>query len=656
MKKNLLYFIVFWTAILLLPSYVSAGTSGGCGTNATWTYNGRDTLTISGSGSIDRYTSGDVTPWTAYNKQIRNVIVGYGITTIPSYTFEYLENLETVSLPNSLRTMACNAFNDCYSLKSITIPGSVTGFLGDFKFYRCYALEDIYYVGFEEEWYAINNYGNCVSAHSQSTMHFAVYHEGKDATCTEDGNKPYYAFDGTDNSAIYSEGKSLLSSIPVIRASHSLHSEPAVQPTCDYCGYTEKVSCYVCGTIIKESEEIPPLGHDYVNGVCTRYRVLESGTCGTNATWTFDSHGRLTISGYGSLTGYFSGTYTPWRQYNNDVREIIVHDGITEIPSYSFEYMICTKMVSLPNTLITLGCNAFNDCWRLEAITIPGSLENFISYGMFNRCYALKDIYYVGTEDEWHEINGYENCISNESTSSYHFATFHKEVLPTCTENGYKPYYSLDGPGNPTFYSESKLPIQGALIIPATGHNWNTPEYSWGDDNSSVTATRLCANNSDHVESETTTATGTVTKEPLCLEHGETTYTSEAFNNRAFLAQSITIANLDPLGHSWETDYTWDQELGTVTANRTCIRDSSHTESETRTISITVLPSETEIIEAESFENTAFEGLIIPKGCLRIEERAFADNDKLKYIKIPANTIIDNTAFDGCPDLWIDIK
>ena len=73
--------------------------------------------------------------------------------------------------------------------------------------------------------------------------------------------------------------------------------------------------------------------------------------------------------------------------------------------------------------------------------------------------------------------------------------------------------------------------------IEALGHDWAAPTYVWADDNNSVTATRICANDPEHVETETVATTSEVTKAATCEDAGETTYSAE-FQNEAVETQT----------------------------------------------------------------------------------------------------------------------
>ena len=86
---------------------------------------------------------------------VREIVVEEGITRIPGYTFEYLKNVEKVSLPNAPPSLSCDAFNDCSSLNNLVIPASVKEFEEDTYFNRCDSLTDLYYMGTREEWAAL---------------------------------------------------------------------------------------------------------------------------------------------------------------------------------------------------------------------------------------------------------------------------------------------------------------------------------------------------------------------------------------------------------------------------------------------------------------------------------------------------------------------
>ena len=163
-------------------------------------------------------------------------------------------------------------------------------------------------------------------------------------------------------------------------------------------------------------------------------------------------------------------------------------------------------------------------------------------------------------------------------------------------------------------YIEGADGVRVPLLIPLLepdSDDWGEVSYVWSADHSAVTARRVHKYNTSHVEEETVTATGAVTRAPTCEAKGETTWTSAAFSNPAFAVQTDQAENLDPIAHDWgEPSYEWAEDYSTVTATVICRNDASHTMTET--VQTTALRTES-TYDAEGsirytgvFENAAF--------------------------------------------------
>ena len=159
---------------------------------------------------------------------------------------------------------------------------------------------------------------------------------------------------------------------------------------------------------------------------------------------------------------------------------------------------------------------------------------------------------------------------------------------PTCLLNGTTTYTA-------NFKSDwCKGEVSRSLDnIPATGHNWSEPEYTWSADGTTCTAQRICKNNNTHAEREVVTAIKEVSKNPTCNEEGATTYTA-VFNLDWATNQSITKNDISSLGHSWSAaQYTWSADGSSCTATRTCNNDSRHVETATGRITSSVTKAAT---------------------------------------------------------------
>ena len=105
-----------------------------------------------------------------------------------------------------------------------------------------------------------------------------------------------------------------------------------------------------------------------------------SGSFGSNVTWTLDENGVLTISGTGATNDYGS-LYHYARPYPKDeVKKIIVEEGVTRIGDSAFYQCTNVTEVSLPNSLTSIGECAFQQCVNLEGIRIPDNVTNVGQY------------------------------------------------------------------------------------------------------------------------------------------------------------------------------------------------------------------------------------------------------------------------------------
>ena len=101
-----------------------------------------------------------------------------------------------------------------------------------------------------------------------------------------------------------------------------------------------------------------------------------SGSCGAtasdNVTWRFDSiSGTLTISGSGAMANYgilYSDTAdTPWKNYKNDIKKIVIGERITSIGTYNFALLPNLENITFEGNseLQTIGGFAFyNSGWK----------------------------------------------------------------------------------------------------------------------------------------------------------------------------------------------------------------------------------------------------------------------------------------------------
>ena len=73
---------------------------------------------------------------------LQSVTIPESVTSIGNYAFSWCENLQSVTIPNSVTSIGNNAFSNCSSLQSVTIPNSVTS-IGNNAFWDCSDLQSV---------------------------------------------------------------------------------------------------------------------------------------------------------------------------------------------------------------------------------------------------------------------------------------------------------------------------------------------------------------------------------------------------------------------------------------------------------------------------------------------------------------------------------
>ena len=97
-------------------------TTNGNGKNISWTYDGKGTLTLKGSGvTVDPlYVKSDPPGWWNYRDKITKLVIGNGITKLNNSIFTGL-SISTVKMPSSMKEISYYAFKDCSKLTSIEL-------------------------------------------------------------------------------------------------------------------------------------------------------------------------------------------------------------------------------------------------------------------------------------------------------------------------------------------------------------------------------------------------------------------------------------------------------------------------------------------------------------------------------------------------------
>ncbi|MBO4677591.1 MAG: leucine-rich repeat domain-containing protein, partial [Oscillospiraceae bacterium] len=571
--------------------------------------------------------------WYAFNNcsSLTSVRIPGSVTSIGAAVFCDCSSLTSVTIPEGVTSIGESAFSGCTRLTGVMIPASVTN-IGGYAFSYCSSLTDIWYSGTESQWYEITK-GEGNTALSTAELHAASnLGSGK---CGDDVDWVLYS----DGRLIISGSGAMTSAPWQTELYKSIRTVTIGSGVTDIYDYSF-MSCSAL-TAVTIPDTVTAIG-EYVFYKCT---ALESVTLPDSLIsiggYAFDRSGitSLTIpAGVSSMgTGIFYGCSALTTAGPIGSGSSIEFGWTESIPGLAF-CDSCLTSVLIPAGMTSIGWGAFDSCRDLKTVTIPQSMVS-ISDRAFNGCSSLANIYYGGTEAEWDEISiGSNNDPLQNARLHYHehscdalvwtWAADHSSASAagtcsecgkdftvdavitsttnetTCTESGQTIYTATVTFGGKT-YTDNKT-----VEIPATGHTWGAATYEWSADDGSVTATRACANDPSHVETETVQTTRSVKTPATCTAAGEAEYTA-VFENTAFEPQTKTV-EIPATGHAWgAVNYEWSADNGSVTATRACANDPNHVETETVQTTRSVKTPATcaaagEVEYTAVFENAAF--------------------------------------------------
>ena len=121
-------------------------------------------------------------------------------------------------------------------------------------------------------------------------------------------------------------------------------------------------------------------------------------------------------------------------------------------------------------------------------------------------------------------------------------------------------------------YTDSKK-----VEIPAIGHKYGTPVFTWSDDYSVANATFTCANDKTHVKKVDAKITSKTT-DATCTTAGKTVYTATVeFEGKTYTDSKET--EIKAIGHKYGTPvFTWSDDYSTAETTFTCENDKTHVE------------------------------------------------------------------------------
>ena len=298
------------------------------------------------------------------NKNIKNVNIQQGITSIGSFAFDGCSSLTSISIPEGMTRIGDFAFHDCKSLTEVTIPKGVTS-IGDQAFTGCSSIASI---TIPESVVSIGNltFQNCSSLRS-ITLSEGLKSIGEQAfrSCSS------------------------LTSITIPESMTSIGHEAFI-----YCNSLKKINIptktrgEISGepwdadnAIVywKDTKIVDDFVVDITKGEIVKY-------IGTKVDLTVPSS--FNIDGKEcKINSIFESAFFR----NKNIKNVNIQQGITSIGKAAFNSCSSLTSITIPESVTSIGDFAFGGCTSLRSITIPGVVTE-IRGGTFSGCKSLTSI------------------------------------------------------------------------------------------------------------------------------------------------------------------------------------------------------------------------------------------------------------------------
>ena len=376
------------------------------------------TLTISGNGEMKFWNSSYVVAWDSNRKNIKNVIINNGVTSIGNFAFHGCENLINITIPDSVTSIGLCAFEYCSSLTNITIPNSVTS-IGKGAFSNCTSLTSINVDSNNEKY--MSDKGVLYTKDKKSLIQYPCKKEGTEYIILQGVTSiGYGAFSNCTSltSITIPNGVTSIGNFAFCRCTNLTNitvpnSVTSIGWYAFYC-CTYLTNITIPNSVTSIGQEVfsdcrrltnitipnsvtsigsnafeycRSLTNIVIPSSVTSIGYLAFYDCESLTSINVDSNNEKYMSDNGVLYTKDKKTLIKYPSKKDGTKYIIMQ-GVASIGDYAFEYCRSLTSITIPNSVTSIGKHAFEDCRSLTNITIPNNVTSIGDYA-FNKCDSL---------------------------------------------------------------------------------------------------------------------------------------------------------------------------------------------------------------------------------------------------------------------------
>ena len=347
----------------------------------------------------------------------------------------FCNQIQSVTIPESVTSIGKSAFEDCSNLDSLTIKGVATS-IGAYAFGSCTSLTSLSLVG---SFQTIGDYAFVSCGMTSLTI---------DATIT---SIEKYAFSSRSLTSLSLTGNVQkigdyafysCSSLKTVTLPKSLTSIGAY--AFDSC--TSLDSIEIPGTVT----EIGDFAF-HLSGLTSV--KIDEGVQSTGVHMFYDCDNLATVNLPESLTTIAKGSFA----FCSDLNHVKIPARVTCIGDGAFSHCTSLSEITLQDEVKTIGADAFLSCQELTSITLPDSVTD-IGKEAFGHCSKLESIT-IPKNVTTIKSDTFDFCFNLKSITLPAGLTSFQDDLSTCTAGYfYATDYKKDENGDP-IYGEDGQPI-----------------------------------------------------------------------------------------------------------------------------------------------------------------------------------------------------
>lgn len=372
-----------------------------CGDNVIYTVYSDETMVISGTGAM-----WDMDPLFGYlyynsssiylydnSSSIKKVVIEEGVTTIGELAFRGFGQMTSVSIPNTVISIRDRAFLGCSSLVSISIPTSVTT-IGAAAFEGCSSLTSLFIP------YSVSQINTNNELHLEDDYIYGVFGFCEELnSISVDTRNPKYDSRNNCNAIIETSTNKVIAGCKSTVIPNGVSS----------IGELAFFGCSIASVIIPNGVTSIDDKAFYKCSELTTVSVPNSVThigeeAFSETAWLDNQPDGLVYAGKHAYL--FKGEMPQGT-------EITIEEGTLTVADGAFSHTGLAS-VTIPNSVTSIGCEAFSMCENLTSVTIPNSVTR-IDGNAFEGCTGMTSIFVASGNSKY---DSRDNCNAIIETST----------------------------------------------------------------------------------------------------------------------------------------------------------------------------------------------------------------------------------------------